>query len=157
MSPHSHINGRQASLIFFPTLLHINAPAIADLPAWIPQAIDSHLLPIVFGSAMFFEDILQQGPRHEVEELMLRLLKYLTPALIHRSVLKRVLRSLHQLRAKCGSLEQLFHGEVHDAWVGFLRQADDMKFFLSYLKTSGLDFADCLNPEVSELMMYSNL
>ncbi|KAF8916004.1 hypothetical protein CPB85DRAFT_1432380 [Mucidula mucida] len=147
MSPHSHINGRQASLKFFPTLLHINALAIADSPAWIPQAIDSHLLPIVFGSAMFFEDFLQQGPRHEVEELMLRLFKYLTPALIHRSVLKRVLRSLHQLRANCGSLEQLFHGEVHDAWVGFLRQADDMKFFLSYLKTSGLDFADCLNPE----------
>ncbi|KAF9047038.1 hypothetical protein BDZ89DRAFT_1058090 [Hymenopellis radicata] len=149
MSPHSHINGHLAYLKFFPTLLYATAPAIADSPAWIPQAIDCHLLPIIFGSAMFYDDIRQRDP--DLDEVMLRLFKHLTPALIHRSVLKRVLRSLHQLRTKYGSLQHLFDGAVHDAWVGFLRHADNMKSFLSYLKTSGLDFSDCLNPKCNNL------
>ncbi|KAF9047057.1 hypothetical protein BDZ89DRAFT_1058117 [Hymenopellis radicata] len=145
MSPHSHINGHPAYLKFFRTLIYATAPAIADSPAWIPQAIDCHLLPIIFGSAMFYDDIRERDP--SVDEDMLQLFKHLTPALIHRSVLKRVLRSLHQLRTKYGSLQHLFDGAVHDAWVGFLRHADDMKSFLSYLKTSGLDFSDCFKSQ----------
>lgn len=86
MSPHSAINGRDAYIKFFSGVLHSTVPAIADSPVWVPQAIDSHLIPIIVGSSIFYQD-LKRADGTIVEDLI-SLFTYLRANLIHRSVLK---------------------------------------------------------------------
>ncbi|KAJ3512127.1 hypothetical protein NLJ89_g3701 [Agrocybe chaxingu] len=128
LSQHAAVNGRDAYVKFYPSLMHTARASFSDSHTWIPQAIKARLLPLMLKSSPHLKASTLSNPNsthsrlhtpsslatvlhrlrakdRDVPERMKEVYFHLSTNLIHQEVLRCTMKAMRYLRKKFDNIE----------------------------------------------------